>query len=58
LLYRDGAEWKPVPGAGVAAVTKDEWNRIAFHPITVTALRIEVELQSGFSGGILEWRLN
>jgi hypothetical protein len=57
LLYRDGGEWKPVPGAAIAAIAKDQWNRLTFQPVRTSGLRVEVELQPGFSGGILEWRL-
>jgi hypothetical protein len=57
LLYRTAAEWKPVPGAKTFAPTKDQWNQLSFPPVETLALRLEVELQRGFSGGILEWRL-
>jgi hypothetical protein len=56
LLYRDATGWKPV-SASTPAPTKDEWNRVSFPPLTTSAFRIEADLQSGFSGGILEWRL-
>jgi hypothetical protein len=32
-------------------------NRVTFTPVTTTALRLEVQLQPKFSGGILEWRM-
>ena len=57
LLYRDGEEWKPVPDVTIPTVTGNQWNRTSFPSLTVSALRIEAELQKGFSGGILEWRL-
>lgn len=57
LLYQEGEQWKPVPNAINAAVVKDQWNRMRFQPVKTSALRIEAELQSGFSGGILEWRV-
>jgi hypothetical protein len=57
LLYRTAAEWKPVPNAVVEPPTKDEWNRMTFGNVDTSALRLEVELQPGYSGGILEWRL-
>ena len=57
LLYRTAAEWKPVPGAITSVPTKDQWNQLSFPPVETSALRLEVELQRGFSGGILEWRL-
>jgi hypothetical protein len=57
LLYQEASEWKPVPDPVAAAVARDQWNRMRFRPVKTTALRIEVQLQPGFSGGILEWRV-
>lgn len=57
VLYRTAAEWKPVPGATTGAPTKDEWNVLKFQPVDTSGLRIEVELQPNYSGGILEWRV-
>jgi hypothetical protein len=56
LLWRDGDEWKPVASAGDYGVAKDRFNEVRFDPVTTDALRIEVQLQPQFSGGILEWR--
>ena len=57
LLYQDLGQWKPVPGATAAAVSKDQWNVMKFPPVKTSALRMEVDLQDGFSAGILEWRV-
>ena len=56
LCHADG-QWKPVLDAAGAGVAKDAWNKKGFPPVRTTALRIEVDLQPGFSGGILEWRV-
>ena len=57
LLYQDGGAWKPVAGAGACGTAMDAFNRVAFDPVETTALRAEVQLQPGWSGGILEWRV-
>lgn len=61
LLCRtgDAGEWKPVEPAGSAGfgVEKDRFNRVSFTPVTAAALRIEAQLQGGFSGGVLEWKV-
>ncbi|MBE3123460.1 MAG: transcriptional initiation protein Tat, partial [Planctomycetes bacterium] len=59
LLVKDGAEWKPVTlAAGSShATAKDAFNKAAFEPVTAQEVRLEVKLQDGFSGGILEWRV-
>ena len=43
VLYKDGGEWKPVSAQGPYSVRKDAFNRVAFAPITTTAMRIEIE---------------
>ena len=57
LLYRAGDEWRDVPGANGYGVEKDRFNTVEFDPVTTTALRVEVSLREGFSGGVLEWRV-
>ena len=57
VLYRTAAEWKAVANAANQPPVKDGWNRLTFDPVDTSALRLEVELQPGFSGGILEWRV-
>jgi hypothetical protein len=58
LVYRtaDG-QWKPVAGATHCTAEIDKFNRVGFEPVETTALRIEVQLQPEWSGGILEWRV-
>jgi hypothetical protein len=43
--------------ADTYGVEKDKPNRVAFDPVTTDALRIEIQLQSESSGGILQWRV-
>ncbi|MCY3022130.1 MAG: glycoside hydrolase family 127 protein [Planctomycetota bacterium] len=57
LLYKDGNDWKPVENAGEFGTKVDIFNRVTFKPVETIGLRIEVQLQPGFSGGILEWRV-
>jgi len=57
LLYRAGQTWKPVETAGPYGVAKDCYNRVEFRPIKTDGLRLEVQLQKGFSSGILEWKV-
>ncbi len=57
LLYRDGDDWKSIPNPSAYGVQKDRFNTVTFDEVTTSALRIEVGLQDGFSGGILEWRI-
>ncbi|MEI6647157.1 MAG: discoidin domain-containing protein, partial [bacterium] len=57
LLYKDGADWKAVEGASEYGTKADRFNRVSFTPVTTTALRVEVQLQTDRSGGVLEWRV-
>ena len=56
LLFRDGEAWKEVANAKLDPVAKDKFNQAAFDAVETTALRLEVQLQRIFSGGILEWK--
>ena len=57
LLYEDGGQWRPVEASSPYGVETDRLNALTFEPVTTTALRVEVQLQPNFSGGVLEWRL-
>jgi DUF1680 family protein len=57
LVYKDGNAWRPVAEPGEYAVAKDKFCEVKFKEVTTTALRLEVQLEKEFSGGILEWRV-
>ncbi|MFQ6131345.1 MAG: beta-L-arabinofuranosidase domain-containing protein [Armatimonadota bacterium] len=57
LLWRDGDAWRPVEATSPYGTELDEFNRVTFGPVTTSEIRLEVQLQPGFSGGILEWRV-
>lgn len=57
LLYKDGGQWQPVEASSPYGVAKDQFNALTFEPVKAMALRVEVQLQPDFSGGVLEWRL-
>lgn len=57
LSFKDGDDWKPIPGASGYETKMDQFNRVTFPPVMTAALRLEVQLQPEWSGGILEWRI-
>lgn len=57
LVYRADGQWRDVTGASAFETTLDQFNRVTFEPVEADGLRIEVKLQKGFSGGILEWKV-
>jgi hypothetical protein len=55
VVYRDGENWKPVEGVTDYPTQANQANRVAFTDVKTTSLRLEVQLQPMFSGGILQW---
>ena len=56
VLYKDGKAWKPVEDASGYGTKPDRFNRTTFRGVETRGLRIEVQLQKGWSGGILQWK--
>lgn len=57
LQYREGEKWIDVADADGYGVKPDRFNRAAFTPVVTGEMRMQVKLRPGFSGGILEWRV-
>ncbi|MGD8240664.1 MAG: glycoside hydrolase family 127 protein [Armatimonadota bacterium] len=57
VLWKDGDAWRPVEAASAYGTERDTFNKVTFRAVTTQELRLEVQLQEGFSGGILEWRV-
>jgi hypothetical protein len=57
VLYRVGERWTPVASTTPAGVALDKFNRLTFPPVECNGVRIEAQLQPGFSAGILEWKV-
>ena len=57
ILYRKGETWVPVNVPGSLPVVKNGWSEVQFEPVETTGLRLEVQLQPTWSGGILEWQV-
>jgi DUF1680 family protein len=58
LSYRSDGKWHPAHGEETLPVQADCLNSVKFEPVVVDALRIDVQLQPDYSGGILEWRVD
>lgn len=54
LLYWDGGQFVPVPGAEIG-LKADQYNESSFPEIKTTKLRLEIDGDSEFSTGVLEW---
>ena len=57
LLFRRDGNWEPVQGVAGYGTKTDTDNRVAFTPVETLGLRVEVQLQPEYSGGILEWKI-
>ncbi len=55
LLYQAGDQWRPVPDVREYPIAPNQFNTVTFKPIQTDSLRLEVQLQDGYSGGVLEW---
>ncbi len=45
LLYKDGDTWKPAETSESYGVEADKFNKVAFTPVTTSALRMDIELE-------------
>lgn len=57
LLYRKAGQWHEVSKSSGYGVQTDKFNVTTFDAVETDALRIEVQLREGLSGGVLEWRV-
>ncbi|MES2659617.1 MAG: beta-L-arabinofuranosidase domain-containing protein [Verrucomicrobiota bacterium] len=54
ILYRKGGGWVPVANPSDTGTLKDQLNTVKFDAVETSALRLEIKLQDGFSGGLLQ----
>jgi DUF1680 family protein len=54
VLVKVDGEWKPVEDAGAFGVARDGFNVVNFNKVRASGLRIEVQMQKGWSTGIHE----
>ena len=58
ILYRQGSQWVPVDAATAYPIAADRFDRVAFAPVTTTALRIEAQLADNATAGLFKWLVN
>lgn len=56
-FYLDDGKWIEVRKNGDYPLLKDQLNSIEIAPVKTKALRLEINLQPEYSGGILEWKV-
>ncbi|MCX8064691.1 MAG: glycoside hydrolase family 127 protein [Candidatus Hydrogenedentes bacterium] len=57
IMYLKDGKWVPVPKPSPRTTNKDKYNEVVFKPVETNAIRLVVNLQPDFSGGILEWKV-
>jgi hypothetical protein len=57
ILYLDGDTWKEVSQPSGYGTAVDQLNKVTFKPVITQSVRLWVDLQSDYSGGILEWQV-
>jgi DUF1680 family protein len=54
VFYRKGNTWKPVSSPSRYGVLRDRPNELKFSPVKAAGIRLEVQLQEGWSAGLYE----
>jgi DUF1680 family protein len=57
VSYGCDGQWKPVAQSSGYGVEKDKFNKVTFEAVKTDALRLEIQFEEGFSGGVLEWKV-
>ena len=57
IEFLDSGTWKAVGATTAYPVAKDRWCEVRFSPVTTTALRLRVKMQSEWAAGAHEWKL-
>jgi hypothetical protein len=56
ILYRVGDKWIPVESLTPYKTEVNSFNTVTFKPVRTKGLRLQVQLQEGYSSGVLEWK--
>ncbi|MDY4528973.1 MAG: glycoside hydrolase family 127 protein, partial [Parabacteroides sp.] len=58
LYYKDAAgQWQPVVAKTAYGLLKGELNEVSFEPVKTSALKLEMQLQTEYSSGLFEWKV-
>ncbi len=57
LLFLKNGKWQPVYTSGSYGIQKDRFNEIVFEKARTTSLRLEIQSQDGWAGGVHEWKV-
>ncbi|UCF06292.1 MAG: glycoside hydrolase family 127 protein [bacterium] len=57
-LFLDNGKWRPVYTTDTYGIRKDQYNKVVFETIRTRSLRLEIQSQDGWAGGIHEWKVH
>lgn len=57
VLFLDNGNWRPVYTTDAYGIRKDQFNKVVFETVRTRSLRLEIESQNGWAGGIHEWKV-
>lgn len=58
IFYKKGDGWVKVENASGYPTEQDCFNNVSFEPVETQAIKVKVQNQPDYSGGILEWRID
>lgn len=57
ILYLEDGQWKRAWSPKPYGVAKDQYNRVVFETVYTKSIRLEIQSQDSFAGGVLEWKV-
>ncbi len=57
ILYLEDGKWRPVYTPGSNGIQKDRFNEVVFETVRTTSLRLEIQSQDNWAGGVHEWKV-
>jgi len=56
VQWWNGDKWLPVKNTSEYPTERNTYNKVTFEPVFTSAIRLDIQLQQGRTGGILDWR--
>lgn len=57
VLFLDNGNWRSVYTTDEYGIRKDQFNKVVFETVRTRSLRLEIQSQNGWAGGIHEWKV-
>lgn len=57
VLFLQNGKWQPVKTSGTYQIHQDRFNEVVFAAVRTKSLRLEIQSQDGWAGGVHEWKV-